>query len=494
MTAPRAGGAFLVPSGAHGGRLRAVHHDADPARRQRKSPRARASARLGARVRRLRIARRRTAVPQSLGRRFPANPDGAAVAARLRRHQRRGRTGHQPMARRSPAGSIPQYRPGRDRDRAVRGRGDAADAGTGARGDGRRRGGDRLRIAGHTRQPVRRTRDSDREAVPRRPMGADRRHRRAGAGGDLAGDEDPHQDGYFVVVPNSKVSDEIIINYSEPTPETLIEVDVGVSYDAAPNQVKIAITAALADHAGIPTDREPEVLLVDFGASAVVCRIRVWTTDFGGDEQIRDRILSAVYYAFRRQSIEIPYPIQVEMHKEPGDGAAARAELLKDAIERVSIFEALTNEDREELSAGATPSLYASGELVVRQGEAGRSMFVVASGEVVVTLDPGDRVVARLAPGDFFGEMSLLTGAPRTANVRASADSQLIELTVDAFRRFVLANPAAVEQVGMAVARRAAELEQLRAEGAAAPQAEPPQNFLARVRRFLNLRSDHLGM
>ena len=51
----------------------------------------------------------------------------------------------------------------------------------------------------------------------------------------------------------------------------------------------------------------------------------------------------------------------------------------------------------------------------------------------------------------------------------------------------VLANPAALEQVGLAVAQRAAELEQLRATGSAAPKPEPPENFLSRVRKFLNI-------
>jgi small-conductance mechanosensitive channel len=291
--------------------------------------------------------------------------------------------------------------------------------------------------------------------------------------------------GNFVVVPNSQVSDGTIVNYSEPTPETRIEVEIGASYDAAPNHVKATILAALKCDAGIPCEREPEVLLVDFAASAMTYRIRVWTTDFAADERIRDRIRSSVYYAFRRHAIEIPYPIQVEMHRDPVDGAAAATDLVRRALSQVSIFSSLKDDERSELAAGALPHLYAQGELIVRQGDAGHSMFVVASGEAVVTLEPGDQEVARLGAGAFFGEMSLLTGAPRTATVRAATDSELIELTVDAFRKFVVGNPAAFEAVGLAVAKRAAELEQLRAAGGTVKPPEPPQNFLGRIRRFL---------
>jgi CRP-like cAMP-binding protein len=115
-------------------------------------------------------------------------------------------------------------------------------------------------------------------------------------------------------------------------------------------------------------------------------------------------------------------------------------------------------------------------------------MFVVARGETVVTLAPSAHEVARLGPGDFFGEMSLLTGEPRTASVTAVTDVEVLEITADAFRQFVLANPAAVERIGVAVADRAAALDEHRAAGVAAPAGvEESHKFLARVRRFLGL-------
>ena len=62
---------------------------------------------------------------------------------------------------------------------------------------------------------------------------------------------------------------------------------------------------------------------------------------------------------------------------------------------------------------------YAAGETIVRQGDSGRSLFVVVRGEASVRLAGTDGEVARLRNGDVFGEMSLLTGEPRTATVLA---------------------------------------------------------------------------
>jgi CRP-like cAMP-binding protein len=96
--------------------------------------------------------------------------------------------------------------------------------------------------------------------------------------------------------------------------------------------------------------------------------------------------------------------------------------------------------------------------------------------------------VARLGPGDFFGEMSLLTGAPRSASVTAVRDSEILEITAEAFRRFVLENPAIVEQVGAAVAERAARLDEHRAAGSsAAAPPETSERFFDRIRRFLRV-------
>lgn len=293
--------------------------------------------------------------------------------------------------------------------------------------------------------------------------------------------------GNFVVVPNSKLADDIIINYSEPSPDTRIEVVVGVSYDHAPNFVKQVMLDALADDGPLQAVRPPEVLVEDFADFSIVYRVRVWITEFEADDRTKDRIRSRLFYAFRRHGIVIPYPIQTEIQKE--DAPPPPRDYVPDeqALSRVHVFQALDADTRMQLARATTRMLYASGELVVRQGEPGASMFVVVRGEIVVTIEPGGQEVARIGPGGFFGEMSLLTGEPRNATVRTSTDSDLLEITVDAFRQFVLENPAAVEQIGASVAARRAQLAERRAAGSASAVAEPPQSFVNRVRRFLGL-------
>ncbi len=291
--------------------------------------------------------------------------------------------------------------------------------------------------------------------------------------------------GTFVVVPNSTLAKETIVNYSEPELETRLTVDVGVSYDARPNDVKAAILAAVAAEPLVDGHRRPEVFIMDFGPSAIVYQTWLWTTHYEHDDLIRDRVRSSIYYAFKRQNISIPFPIQIELGGEalvppPPDLAPALS-----ALAAVPIFAGLNDAQREGLARSARFAVYAAGEPIIREGDEGTSMFVVVQGEMIVKLATGQDV-ARTRPGGFFGEMSLLTGAPRSATVVAAVDSHVLEITGDAFRAFVYANPAVLEQIGAAVAARQAELAARRAEGTPLAAPEPAATLIARIRRFLS--------
>jgi small-conductance mechanosensitive channel/CRP-like cAMP-binding protein len=296
--------------------------------------------------------------------------------------------------------------------------------------------------------------------------------------------------GNLAVLPNNVVAKEAIVNFSEPALPTRLQLEVGVSYQAPPNEVKAVIQRALASVPALAKTPAPEVLLVDFGSSAIVYRARFWIVDYAGDEIARDQVRTAIYYALRRANMEIPYPIQVEYRRQEAAGRSeARVRELEAAAAGVDILVLLSPSERAELVGLSADRLYAAGEVVVRQGEAGDSMFVICSGRVRVTLEPSGQEVNTIGEGGYFGEMSLLTGDPRTATVAAITDCLLLEITAGTFRRLALIHPAVVEQIGIAVAGRRAELERTRL-AAVAPSATPEaarRSFLARVQQFLGL-------
>ena len=150
-------------------------------------------------------------------------------------------------------------------------------------------------------------------------------------------------------------------------------------------------------------------MIADFAASAITYRVRVWTTTSATDITCATGA-HAIYYAFRRHGIEIPYPIQVEIR-----AANRRRGPTWSASERLARWISSPADDHAARGAGArrARSLYGAGEAIVREGEPGSSMFVIIRGEAAVTLSASGQPVARLSEGKFFGEMSLLTGDPR---------------------------------------------------------------------------------
>lgn len=296
--------------------------------------------------------------------------------------------------------------------------------------------------------------------------------------------------GNQVIVPNGELAKAAIINYSEPASPTRLEIDVGTSYDNPPNKVKAVMLDVL--------DREPLVLgtpapvvhVINFDASSITHRARFWIDHFPMDEVITDRVRTAFYYAFKRDNISIPYPIQVEYSggevapPGPDPGAIDAAEGL---LAGTDLFGLLTPEDRRALVADSLARPFGTGETIVRQGDGGGSAFVVADGRVRVSLDPGDVQLAVLDRGDYFGEMSLLTGDPRAASVRALGDCTVLEITSEAFRTFVLQHPALVDRIGTVVADRRAGIARARAAVANLPPPESASSLINRVRKFFHL-------
>jgi small-conductance mechanosensitive channel/CRP-like cAMP-binding protein len=293
--------------------------------------------------------------------------------------------------------------------------------------------------------------------------------------------------GNLVILPNNFVSKEAIINYSEPIKPLMVEVSVGATYLVAPNRVKAAMREAMQHCACVLDTPPPDVLLASFDDSAVAYRARFWIADYERDEQARDEVRTAIFYTFQRHNIEIPWPIQIQYEREelPPD-PGHKAEGVERVLSRVDLVAALPAELRREVALAASSAVFGTGETIVRQDEPGQSMFVIASGAVSVVIGPTRKEVAKIEAGGVFGEMSLLTGEPRTATVLAIGDVEVIEIGADLFRRLAEANPQAIAKIGEGAMRRRAELDAARA--AAAGSAPPDAaSLIARMKKFLRL-------
>ncbi|MGQ0507465.1 MAG: cyclic nucleotide-binding domain-containing protein [Myxococcaceae bacterium] len=103
------------------------------------------------------------------------------------------------------------------------------------------------------------------------------------------------------------------------------------------------------------------------------------------------------------------------------------------------LFEMLSNQELEYVAELSRPRRYGAGQVVFEEGEVGDSLYVIVSGEVeVLRKDPSgqQKVIATLAPPEFFGEMSLIDKEYRSATIRAKSDAELLHLTAENLTTF----------------------------------------------------------
>ena len=108
------------------------------------------------------------------------------------------------------------------------------------------------------------------------------------------------------------------------------------------------------------------------------------------------------------------------------------------------LFRHLSAEEFREVVSRLTLKHYEEGSLIVAEGDPGNSMFVIVNGEVSVntTNAKGKQItLANLGEGEFFGEISLLTGRPRTATIITNTDSDLLELTRKDYENIIAEHP-----------------------------------------------------
>jgi small-conductance mechanosensitive channel len=198
---------------------------------------------------------------------------------------------------------------------------------------------------------------------PRRTVGAVRRSRRPGDENHLARHQAADQDRQFLIVPNSVVSKEPVLNHSEPIVPTRIDVEIGASYNVPPNDVKRAMHEAMANSPLVMKAPEPQVIIKGFGASSIDYVAQFWIEDYAIDRTARDQVRTNLWYTFRRHNIEIPV----------SDSSAVRARRRADRTERhvappadhlasVKSVKTLSAEARQRWPTAASHHLFAAGE------------------------------------------------------------------------------------------------------------------------------------
>jgi len=272
-------------------------------------------------------------------------------------------------------------------------------------------------------------------------------------------------------------------------------VRISVDLASPPGEVCRVLeeTVRNASIPGICEEPGPDAVLLDLSARSGLYAVRYWLSDFARDDPTDSNVRLHLVAALARHGMKlgVPFTEQLEVRDDEAHRSAVlareRARRLE-ALSRVEIFATLSAEERDTLADHLVRAPFVAGDVMTRQGAVAHWLYLVIAGEADVWAErDGTRTrISSLGPGSVFGEMGMMTGAPRQATVTARTDVDCYRLDKSGFGSIIKARPDIAGEISRVLAARGAEL-QAKSAAAHGARAEGHADILERVRRFFGL-------
>jgi CRP-like cAMP-binding protein len=247
----------------------------------------------------------------------------------------------------------------------------------------------------------------------------------------------------------------------------------------------------------VAADPPANCVLMDLGADSCRYAVRYWLTDLAHDDPTDSVVRNRLYFALHRANIPFSLPVHNIFLTEEAErkGRHLEEERLRrlGALAHVDFISALPEAVREHMAAGLRAAPFTRGEVMTRQGAEAHWLYMIVSGEasVHVSVDGIEREVARLKGGNIFGEMSLMTGEPRSATVIAETNVDCYRLDKVTAQEVIHERPELAEQIAEVLARRRVELMAVKEGLDAAAQerrlAAARSDLTSKIRAFFGL-------
>ena len=248
-----------------------------------------------------------------------------------------------------------------------------------------------------------------------------------------------------------------------------------VDYRFSPQRVCNAIDEGLRGSAidNVASTPPPTCLVLDFGKdmhdSYANYGVQYWTEDLSSNDATGSLVRKRMYAALQRAGIPLAVPAQVQL-TQMHDDAHRAAQLAREvaehmtAIRTVGLLRSLDEDELRTLADGLQPAPFVAGEVITKQGAVAHYLYILTSGEAEVRATSAGvtHTVAKLHAPDFFGEMGLVTGEPRSADVVAATDVECFRLDKTTFTTVLMHRPGIAEELSLRLAQRRVGLDAAR--------------------------------
>lgn len=299
-----------------------------------------------------------------------------------------------------------------------------------------------------------------------------------------------------VIIPHGAMAAASIVVYTQPTRVSRRSIYFVAPYTVPPQEVHRIVMQAIADMPLVVKQPAPSIVTLDFTERGIQYWLRIFTTEI----QIRDRIdgeaRDRIWYALQRQGISMPpvqHRVRLRQVKTPSieHRRNRRTTACLKALRSVDFFRNLPEPALRTLAARVKKKLYAAGECLMREAEHGTQLFILKSGSIRISkrTPSGDTIeIDQIKAPGFVGEMSLLTGAPRSATVSAIEPTRCYVVDKEALSIVLKDSPQLTADISDVIGARYEHQASSMAAADVVVQKFDKIDLLERIRDFFRVR------
>jgi small-conductance mechanosensitive channel len=263
----------------------------------------------------------------------------------------------------------------------------------------------------------------------------------------------------FLILPNTCISSTEIKNFSRPTRVHARYVQIGLSYCDSPEKVRTVLSEAASGVDGILSRPVPQIMLRNYNDFTIDYVIKFFILDYAKYPVVESDLREAIWYALKRNSMEIPFPVRtIEKAKEPDIEKEMNARY--NLLVAVDFLQAISDSGLKELISLLRTEIYPPGYKIVSYGGMGDTFYIIREGSAEILVpdnssgNESELKVATLGSSQYFGEMSLLTGEARNATVKTITEVKILSLDKEVFRSILRKEPKLAEKISTIIISR----------------------------------------
>ncbi|MGF1481474.1 MAG: mechanosensitive ion channel domain-containing protein [Cyanophyceae cyanobacterium] len=329
------------------------------------------------------------------------------------------------------------------------------------------------------------------------------------------------RDGAHIVVPNSQLVENRLVNWTYENQTGRISIDIEVDEDSDPLLVTEALLKSAYQEKHVLSDPSPQVVLRGFGDTSLIFALWVWVNAIDKKPLIISNLHYSIRYSLRAYQVELPTPQRnfwinnlndlrlpsqqnglaeresAEQSALPTSAVPPSMLLIRDLLKQVPYFQSFSDLELRRVIESGYHQRLKTAEILFQENDPGDTFYIVLAGSVEIWIEKLHRCLSTLEAGQFFGELALLLGIPRTATVKAAEETILFAINQKNFQKILQESPELEEVIFKELSKHQEELakrqQELKKLGWDEGESNPLVWVRQRLKKIFNLDFEGSG-